>query len=461
MPAPIPGDPNGSEQSGPASDEELEAEVERLRIEKEQLAAKLDDRDERRARGGRTRRAAVGIFVVLGVLCFTLTIPGSWARRTLLDTGGYVDTIAPLSKDPAITAAFSRNITEQAFSALDVETVVEQALPEKAAFLAAPLTNGVKGFVQERVNQLLGSDEFQRLWISANAFAQSQLIAVLNDDSDVVSKLGGQVSLNLIPLINQALDQVQSQASQLLGKNVTLPQISAGELPAAAREKIESALGISLPDDFGQVVLFETDRLEAAQDALATFNKLVFVLGGLALVLSVLALLLSRRRRRTLLQLAVADLVGVIMVRRIGRIAQSDIVDRVADPVDRAAVDALTGRLLDRLLSFTVWIGWVLVIVIVVAAITGPYPWAAWIRARVAALFRVGGEAVSGRVSDDATLEWIRAHLGILQVAGAAVAIVLLLALPVGWLGFLVIAGLLALYEVGLWRLGGRGERLA
>ena len=62
--------------------------------------------------------------------------------------------------------------------------------------------------------------------------------------------------------------------------------------------------------------------------------------------------------------------------------------------------------------------------------------------------------AISGRAQDDRTIEWVRAHLDLLRIAGVAVAVLLLIVISMSWVGFLVIAVLLAAYEFGLHRIG-------
>jgi len=63
------------------------------------------------------------------------------------------------------------------------------------------------------------------------------------------------------------------------------------------------------------------------------------------------------------------------------------------------------------------------------------------------------GSALAGHVSGDATVTWVRRHLHLLRIGGAVTAALALLILSVNWIGLLIIAALLALYEYGLHRL--------
>lgn len=447
-----------SDTSGAEPDEEqLREEVEELRAERDRLARKLDRSDDVARRGGRMRRTVVVVLVVLSYLCLAAGIPAFWAHNVVLDTDRYVEIVGPIGQDPAVVSFLAERMTDELFAALDAEQVVAEALPERAKFLAGPLTNAVQGFVRDEVQKILASDQFVRLWVETNRFAQTQIEAVLRGEGDgTVTTENGRVVLNLIPVINAALVKIQDQASELVGTNVTLPQLDPDtELPDEMRTKIETALGVQLPDDFGQLVIFDDDRLQAAQEALVRFERLLYVLLAVYVLAVAGAIALSKQRRRTIVQLSAGLLVIVVAERRIARVAEASITEKIADPSARAAARAASQSLLNDFLSATVWLAWLFLIVLVIALVTGPYGWAVWVRARAARLGRLAGDAVTGaraRADDEATVAWVRAHLGGLQLAGIALAVLLLFLLNVGFIGFLILAGLLGLYELALVR---------
>src|SRR3954453_680448 len=146
------------------------------------------------------RRVSIGILGVLFAILVPITFTVAWVHRTVLNTDTYVSTVAPIGSDPAVTAAASRDITNQIFAALDPQQIVADALPPKASFLAAPIANGARGYVESGVNQILNSSQFQQLWIGANRFAHAQLVAVLHGDTKVLQSTDGNVELNLVPL---------------------------------------------------------------------------------------------------------------------------------------------------------------------------------------------------------------------------------------------------------------------
>ena len=61
--------------------------------------------------------------------------------------------------------------------------------------------------------------------------------------------------------------------------------------------------------------------------------------------------------------------------------------------------------------------------------------------------------AAGGHASSDATVTWVRRHLDLFRIGGAVIAALALVIFSVSWATLLIIAVLLALYELGLHRL--------
>ena len=159
------------------------------------------------------RRIFTPILVALSIVVFTVTVPAAWGARTVLNTDRYVATVAPLADDPAVQASIASRLTDQVFSALDVEGTLSDALAglgERATVLAAPLTTAIRGFVQDQVLKVVQSDAFQTFWVEANRFVHTQVLAILEGESDTVSVVEGKVLLNLLPLVNLALGSIEA-----------------------------------------------------------------------------------------------------------------------------------------------------------------------------------------------------------------------------------------------------------
>src|SRR4029453_4951753 len=130
----------------------------------------------------RTRRILTPILVALSILVFTITVPAAWGARTVLNTDRYVATVAPLADDPAVQASIATKLTDQVFSALNVQETLSDALGalgDRATVLAGPLTIAVKGFVRDQVEKVVASDAFKTFWVEANRFVHTQGLAIL------------------------------------------------------------------------------------------------------------------------------------------------------------------------------------------------------------------------------------------------------------------------------------------
>jgi hypothetical protein len=102
------------------------------------------------------------------------------------------------------------------------------------------------------------------------------------------------------------------------------------------------------------------------------------------------------------------------------------------------------------------WMLLALLIVTLVALVTGPYAWAVaarrWLSdaARVVRVTFAGTARGSG---GDEAVVWASEHYQLLRYGGIAVAVVLIAALDLSLITFLIVAALLALFEVGVQRI--------
>ena len=442
---------------GPETSAEIELdEVAALKAERDALVEELKA-ERKRSRGGRGRRTLVVILVVLSCVMFTVAVPATWTRRTLSNTDNYVATVAPIIEHDSVTDALSRKLSAEIITLLDVDSVAATALPPRAALLAGPIVNAVEDFIDERVNEVIASDRFAEFWVNANRFIHTQIQAVIREEGGAsLTTEDGQIVLNLIPIINEVLARVEERGGDLLGKDVTLPEISDAEVPEAAREKLETALGVTVPPDLGEIVIYESDKLEQVQDAAKTAHKVVFLVVGLAFLLAAAALAISKTRRRTLLQLTIGMLVGLVVVRRSLIYAQDQIVD-LAQEENRNAMQAIVEDLMAGLFSYTRIIMIVLLLIMIVALVTGPYGWAVSLRRRTTALSSAIVTSARGASTDEATVAWVRAHYDALRYGAIIAAVLLLLLVDVSWLVFFILVGLVVLYELALSRFSDEG----
>jgi len=445
---------NGPEKQSP---EEIEAELKRVEAERDELEARVETLETRPEKRHRMRRIFTPILVALSIVVFTVTVPAVWGARTVLNTDRYVATVAPLAEDPAVQESIATRLTDQVFLALDVQGTLSSILAEigeRATVLAAPLTTAVRGFVQDQVLKVVQSDAFQTFWVQANTFVHTEVLAILRGEGDTVTVRQGKVLLNLLPLVNLALGSIQQVASDLVGRDVTLPTIQPGEAPNESIAKLEQALGVDLPDVYGQIVVYDSEDLEALQQALYTSERLLVLLLILIPILVGASLWVSTRRRRTLIQLAAGAAVGLVVVRRIAIISRDSLFDRV-DTERFPSVRVLADELTESLFRTTAVLLAIVLLTLLIALITGPYPWAVTARGWVRDGARGIAAAFSGQATPDtARTRWLRDHRDGLMLGGAVVAVLVLLVFDLSLWGFVIAGIVLALYELALSRLG-------
>ncbi len=208
------GAPDEGAAGDQAPDEVVPDELERLRAENEALRQQVDAdvAAGHEVRSHRRRAFTSVVFVVIGALLLPMAAATLWTRNQLLDTDRYVRTVEPLASDPVVTSALSARITSAVTKELDIKSLAAEALPEKAAFLAAPIASGAENLIHQAANRIVDSEQFRTLWVEANRRGHDALVAVVTGkDGKVVSTKDGKVIISLGPVVKEVLDAVDRQ----------------------------------------------------------------------------------------------------------------------------------------------------------------------------------------------------------------------------------------------------------
>jgi hypothetical protein len=197
---------------------------------------------------------------------------------------------------------------------------------------------------------LLARPRAQEVWVRTITATHRNLLRVLDDDVGPLETQGGDVVLDLRPLIVQLGDRV------------------------AVIGRIDQRIG----SDAGRITIMKADQLETAQDATQIMKVLGTWLWIVPIILWAAALWLARGRRRAILRMiAISSIVAGLIVLVVRRIAGSEVVDKLAtaESVRAAAGDAwdiLTAQLRDGGLTL-LGLG---VIILVALWLAGPSEWA-------------------------------------------------------------------------------------
>jgi hypothetical protein len=324
-------------------------------------------------RRNHARRAVAATLAAAFAVLLPASMTSVWIRGTVLSTSGYVAAVAPVAASPAVRAAVQDTVTTAVDTAL---SHAEASLPPSARALAGLLGTGLVRFARSRVSQLMASQAFQALWADANRFAHSQLISVLNGDSALVTATGGEVVLNLLPLINDVLHTVSGPLSALTGRTLTVPPVTA--IPAAACHAITEAASSACT----QIPLFPAAALAGPRHVYRIFVAMLSLVLMLTTLALAGALAASTHRRRTLLQMTIGGTLTVLAVMSAASWGRSSLIDR-AVPRYQAVTSVIVHALTSGFFTMTIWCVAGGLAITAIALLSGPYRWAAAMRAAI------------------------------------------------------------------------------
>jgi hypothetical protein len=290
------------------------------------------------------------VLVVLGALLAVLALLAGYIRFQALDTDTVENTAGELIADPEIRNQIAASLVDELFGNVDVEAALREQLPTDQKGLAAPIASALQLGAEPTAQRLLARPRVQELWVRTVGASHRQLIQLLEGDEGALQAQGGNVVLDLRPLVVELGDRVA----------------------------IVGRISQRLPPDTGLITIVEADNLETAQDVTQFLKVLGMWLWIVPIVLWAVALWLARGRRRGILRLiAFSSIIAGLLVLVVRRVAGSNIVDELApsESVKEAAGDAwdiLTSQLRDGGLTL-LGIG---VILLAAVWIAGPSRWA-------------------------------------------------------------------------------------
>src|SRR4051794_35143127 len=269
--------------SCPMAEEDLAAEVERLRAENEKLQRKT-------ARRGRGRRAAVVGLLVLGCGLAALSVVAIWLRVTLLDTDRYVSTVAPIAAKPAVQKAVADKLDNAINSRVDFAGLAREALPDRADVLAPAIQRGLQSFIRTRIDDFTQSQRFQDLWVESNRRAHTRIVDLLEGGRSKRLVLDEDtVYLDLSPAVERVKTGLQERGLS----------------------RIASAIPPSVD---GRIELVQSQGLVKAQRGVRLLKGIAILLPLLALLCLAGSIWLTRPRRRGLLHAAIGVAIAMLVL---------------------------------------------------------------------------------------------------------------------------------------------------
>ncbi len=342
-----------------STDDNASGDIDAVRAENAELRRQIDTQQAVKATKQKStenpwwRKTIVGVAVVLAIVSIVASISAVWAKTTLEDEDQFVATLEPLPKDEAVAAAISVLVADGVVEAVGVEVWVTEKLPSELAFVAAPLTDAIDGFVATAAADVIESDAFTSIWSTTVRATHKAVSAVVSGNDGALEAEGGTVSINL------------------------------DEIAGVVVERVEAA-GLDVPDadlELGSIVLYEDGQLAAVQSLAKAIDTLGWFLPLLALLFILVAVAVSRNRRRTTAVLGFGTFIGTAVGLISLRLGRNYVVDAIEDATKQGAAGAIWDVFLDRLYQM-MWATLILALIVgIVAWFAGPGPRAVRTRA--------------------------------------------------------------------------------
>jgi hypothetical protein len=349
--------------------------------------------------GTRRRRGVLsGLALVLACLTIVLATVGLWVHQVVLNTDRFTALASNIVTDPAVIDPVATRVSQQVVTALGVEERIANRLPDAVKPLAGSITVSVQEAIDKRLDNALQDPRVQAALVNTLAFTHERVVALLRGEVDAISVSNGYVQLDVFPVIGKVLEQLQ--AIGIIPANVTLPDLTTDEAPAALAARLQSALGVTLPPDFGTIQLMPADRLTAAQTVVKAFDIIVVALIALAVVLVALALWLARDRRRMVVYLALGTVIAFVLIRFSARSLPDAVTGGIADKGLAGALRSVMGSVAADLIGVTTIILVVTAALCVVAYVAGRPRWLVRLTSRSTGVVYVGATRTAAAASD-------------------------------------------------------------
>ena len=301
---------------------------------------------------------------MLAAIAVTLSVIGFWVHRTVLETDAFMATVTPVIESESVQAVVSDRLSDEVLEALDLETRVADrisgvatgltdaltdalGLSESQATrlerletglqgLAAPISAGLESRIREAVGNFVASAAGSDLLVDVVTVAHERTVLLLRDELDELPRIvveDGEVRVNLVPMLAEAIRTIANAGIGAVGIERQIPPFESSEDAEQAIQRLATIVGRDLRPDFGQVPVMSEDQLRNAQGLVQTFDRLVWLILIVAVVLAVLAVVLAPSVSSGLVRVGIAVAIAVV----VGWIGVTLISSSLADVAGTAA----------------------------------------------------------------------------------------------------------------------------
>ena len=324
-------------------------------------------------RSPRTRNIIASVLGVLAVLLLVVGTVAIWARVTVTSSERVADLAVDAFDEAEVQAALSDYITNLVFTAVDVDAALDCGAARSAPEPRAVACRRRGTAVDRGVAVLLAQRETETVFRRLAERAHRAAMRLLQGDGllDGISVNDGEVTLNLLPLVGRAATRLQDLG---LFQDLQIPDLSADGDPTEQIAELEDAIGRDLPDDFGQLVVYQSDNianaqasLQSAQQAAAFAKRAMWLVIALSVVLLVAAVLVAANRWRAVFVLGLGVIAAIVVMRGAVERVVAAAPDIAQQPGGQAAIRAIVGGAATSLMRLAAFILLLALVAVVVA----------------------------------------------------------------------------------------------
>jgi hypothetical protein len=274
----------------------------------------------------RTRLIGARVLTVVAILLALVGMLAFYVAHTALDEDGFETISRNMIENQAIRTQVANTAVDQLYANVDVEAAIAERLPPDQKGLAPVLAGISRSGADQAAVAALERPRVQTAWVEVTTATQRQLVRLLDDKNQFIETDGGEVVLDLRPIMIELGDQVV-----VIGR-----------------------LAEKLPDSAGKITVIEESQLETAQTITKILRSVANWMWLIAIAVAALAIWLARGRRRIELRaLAIGVLAVGLLMLAVRRVAGGYLVDQLAKddsvkPAVQDAWDILTQVLADR-----------------------------------------------------------------------------------------------------------------
>ena len=273
--------------------------------------------------------AAISL-AVIAVLLATMAVDAFWLHERIFNSEQFVESLAPLPQDPAVSTAIATKTVEVLSSSGTAEAKVAEVLPDRLGFLTPNVFDLVEEKVFDATIRLVSSDAFARIWTKGLETVHAVIIGIL--DGDPAYPTTGDVGLNIEGTAGLVLDELDRQGIDLFAE-------------------IETSVG--------EIAFIQAEMLAGPRSLINVFQTGVWVLPIAALLVLGLAVLIDRDRLRPVqifgIGLAIAILLSLIAIRIFAGYAGGKVENEIYREAAASVWDALLNGylLISAVVGFT------------------------------------------------------------------------------------------------------------